>query len=530
MKSFLALPSPDIAFKYIRNLFDKTDLKLFATVMCVGLINNFYFIISRALHPDALSNTYFRIAGSWEASLGRPLIRVLDTLRFGFVNQLLIVLVCLFLIAMSVILLRKIFKIKNKITLFLLAVLICTAPQFTEVYEFLYCADSYLFAFFLSILAVFVLTRIKNYKKDKWLVLCAITIIAMTCSLYQAFLGVTVGLTILATIQATLSEQHFNKNLRYFLRNMTIIFIGICFYYVMLKVYCIITDTTLASYKGANSIFSFDTILSIPRAIINCYIDFAWFFFTDRIINNNFYRRQWIYAALFILITFGFICKFHQVHSQRKRKIALVCILILILPVGINIINLVTAASGERINILTAQGVVITSLLLGIVFNQTNLTSIKEIWLHWATLLSTTALIITFIISNTYTYIYCERRYDYLETAMQDIYIKATLLDGFSQDQPWLFSNTFDIEAADADRTNGVKWMLPITYDSYSGAQRYTRFLAKYMGIQVQATSSENYQRIVQTTAFREMPPYPAKDSIKIIDGNIVIKVSEETF
>ena len=268
--------SPEKLITKIKQKFEKDDKLVLLTTFIVGIIGNFYFFVSRGLQADALSSSYFRIAGNWETKLGRPLIQFTDMTRFGFVNQLLIVLVSLLFIAGFMMLIRRIFKIKSRVLLFALTLIITVAPQFTETYMFLYCADSYLLAFFLSALAVFAMTKIKTIKKSKLWALLAICCSGYVCGLYQAYLGVILGILIVYTIKNTLDEEKVSIAFKKFVRNLLLVFAGVVIYYVILRVGLKLAHARLAGYKGADGL-GLATILALPKTIANCFSDFFGF-------------------------------------------------------------------------------------------------------------------------------------------------------------------------------------------------------------------------------------------------------------
>ena len=156
---------PSKLIQNIRNKFDKSDFMITVTVFVLGIINNFYYLIGDGVAPDALHfTTSFYIAGEWEIKLGRFLIKYFNMLRFGFINKLIVILISLICIIISILLIKRIFNIKNKLLLFIVSCIICIAPQFTETYMFIYCADAYLFAFLISVISVYFLNKASNKK------------------------------------------------------------------------------------------------------------------------------------------------------------------------------------------------------------------------------------------------------------------------------------------------------------------------------------------------------------------------------
>ena len=85
-------------------------------------------------------------------------------MRYGLVNKFIIVFISLIFLALAVVVISRIFEIKNKTALAIIAAIVAVAPQFTETYFFIYCADAYAFAFLTSTLTVFFLKKAENKK------------------------------------------------------------------------------------------------------------------------------------------------------------------------------------------------------------------------------------------------------------------------------------------------------------------------------------------------------------------------------
>lgn len=519
----MTIIEPEALLKKIKTKFDKNDLLVFLTVFIFGFINNFYFIMTEGIAPDALSPAHFNIAGNWEITLGRFGIKYINILRYGFVNKLIIVLISLILLAISVILIKRLFKIKSKILLILVASLIAIAPQFTETYMFIYCADAYMVAFFLAILSVYFLDKARNKKKYYlFSILCTVAV----CSLYQAYLGVLIGTCIMLIAHYILDGSSFKDAIKTFFIFMTCVFIGVILYYIILQVILSALGLSLASYKGANSL-GFETIKSIPTSIIQCFKDFYAFFFTNKIINNSYYDRKYLYFFLLLIITVGSVLILLKNRKLNLFKVLLLCFLILIFPIGINIMNVI--APTTTINLVTGPGLIISILAVVLVYQNLSQNRFSTI-LKYGILISIIILNWSFLIENTFTYIAREQTYKNYYTIASDIYTKVTNLENYSPEQEWLFSDVIRFQVRDAYRANGFISDDNMTWNNYSGLSQNSSFYEKYLGIKIKIVSIDKYREIVKSAEFKSMPVYPNYGSIKIIDDVVVIKVSNSTF
>lgn len=147
------IKNPNELIKRVLEKFNKNDVMVLFIVFILGFINNFVFITTEGVAPDSLSTGNFDIAGEWEISLGRFGIEFVNLLRFGLVNKFIIILISLIFLSLSVMIVIRTFSIKNRILIVLLSALITVAPQFTETYMFIYCADAYCLAFMIATLS-----------------------------------------------------------------------------------------------------------------------------------------------------------------------------------------------------------------------------------------------------------------------------------------------------------------------------------------------------------------------------------------
>ena len=493
--------------KFIKNIFskfDKNDLLIIIETFIVGLINCFYFIIGNGVSTDSISYSSFNAAGNWEVSLGRFLIKYVNLFRFQLVNKLIVVLICLFCIALAVMLLRRIFNIKNKLSLFLLTLIICVAPQFAETYMYDYCADAYLISFLFSVLTVYFLNK-EGKKNYIFAIICTI----ITCALYQAYLGVILGLLIVLFI-------YKGTSIKEIIKKILIILVGVILYYICLKCVIKVRGIELNSYKGANNL-GMNTILSIPKSILQCYKDFFDFFFTNNIINNAWYKRIFLYIIICLCTIIGMVSK------GKIKNIIMTIILLALYPLFANIMNIV--AAGTSINLITAVGI-LTIVLLPILLLEENVNNIFK----WGITIGIIVLGWTFLLGNTFTYVYRNQTHDKYKIVMTDIYNKVTSLDDYSSDKEWMISSVIWTNDEDYDKTNGFNTSSAITWDIYDGLGQNEMFFKKYMGIDIKIVNKDTYDLIKNTNEFKSMPVYPEPGSIKIINNTVVVKTAVGTY
>ena len=124
----------------------KKEKMAFCITFILGLITHFAIFCTESLAPDALVTGNYKIAGNWEISLGRWGIIFFDSIRGGMVNEVIIIVFCLIFLGLSSALVCKMLNIESKFAIAIVSGIFATAPQFSETFMFIYCADSYCFS------------------------------------------------------------------------------------------------------------------------------------------------------------------------------------------------------------------------------------------------------------------------------------------------------------------------------------------------------------------------------------------------
>ena len=281
----------------------------------------------------------------------------------------------------------------------------------------------------------------------------------------------------------------------------------------------------LSSYKGANGL-GLNLLMDLPKNILQCYLDFYKFFFTNKIIYDGWYHRKRIYFLLFLFTFIGYCMTIFK--SKRKLILSVsIIILSVLFPICVNIMNII--ASGTTINLVTGTGLIVTiifPILLLEYKDENNFININK----WVLSICCILLTWTYILGNTSTYMVREQSFNNYMTIAQNIYNRATTLSDYKLDMPWMFSDVIRYKPNNLDKANGFISNDNITWNNYDGTFLNREFYDKYLGIRINIVDKNKYDKIKNMDEFKSMSIYPHEGSIRIIDGVVVIKVSNDTY
>ena len=487
--------------KFSKNI-KKEDILILITVGIFGLVNYFYFMSNIVLTPDGLTYGPFYYSGGWDFDLGRPLLIPITMLKGNLISPTITVFFSLIFIAISAMLLRRIYPIKSKMSIFLLSLLLVLFPSFSETALFLFCFDAYCLSFLLSVLGIYFIRK-KKY-------LFSIGTIVVSTAIYQAYIGVTITGLVILFILDILDKK---ENLKEFIIQMFVVLGGLIAYFVLLKFGMLVFHRTLADYKGASS-FGLETILLLPKSIFTAYKDFISFFFLENIIFNNYYLRNIINGGILLLVLVLLFFGFKKLKTSGKL---LLILSIIILPITISIMDLI--ASSTSITLVTATAFFMIYLLFIILFEKyANINIIKSVGIVLLLMLS-----YTYLFSNNGTF---QSRMDTFRDyyAESSYYLtKAKSLENYSSDLPWMFNNINMYTSEVLKASNGFLARDYETFTEYLGITENEAFFRRFLGETITVIPEEKYREIIKTEEYKNMK----LDEVKIIDGVIVVKVSE---
>ena len=482
---------------------EKEDLIILFTVFFFGLINFFYFMGHTVLTPDGLTYGPIYKSGGWEIDLGRPLLLVIDRLRGGLVSSPIILFFSFLYLSISTMLIRRIYPIKSKFTIFLIAILVVLFPTFSDSSLFIYCFDSYCLSFLCSILGIYFIQK-KKY-------IFGIFSIIISLSLYQAYISVTItGLLILFILDILERKQ----SIKQFILQMIIVFLGLVAYFVLLKLGMMVLGRSLAEYKGASS-FGIHTLLLLPKSIFNAYHDFYSFFLLENIIFNRYYYRIIINLILFVFMLGILYPVFRSLNIVQK---ILLILSLLILPITINIMDLI--ACDTKINLVTAIGFCMFYILFIILMEKYSTVPI----LRSLSALFIMVLCYTYLLSNNGTFQSRVDTYNHYYAQSSQILNRVKNLEGYQEDMPWMFNNIIMYQSPNVKASNGYLAKDYETFSGYLGVHENEDFYRRFLGEKITVVPEEKYREILEKEEYQSMNV----GDIQIIDGVIVIKVNEE--
>ncbi len=504
---------------YLITLYNKYKLTFYSGAF-FAFFNHLYFFMHRLGNEDDLNsfvnNGRVITSGRW---VGGDLITtasIIPIVKFA--------LVILALTLISV-LICDLFQLKSKKSMILVPLLISTFPSLAMSFSYTFMVEVYIMALFTSILAIYFTV------KNKKLLFISSILISFSLGYYQSYIGVASALAVIYLIKMCLDKEKVQNILKMFLRLLIMGLIGVCLYFVILKIILFINHTELSSYKGANEM-GIPPIKNWPFLLIRTYKHFIAYYLGVMFFEKSTYKII-LHFGILLLSAIILIKKIVKEKIYKEKALLLLLILLfIILPLATNIVDFM--AFGTDITILNIYQfclpfVLVVYILEKNTFNESN---------YLNTFLLILLLLFSwhnFIETNRY-YLKNEEFYEYTYALNNRVLMRIEETPNYTYDMPVMMVGEFD-SSFYKQLNNLTPWDNMVNYDQslwgrylgYTDLYYFTEykvltFINNQLGVELKSVSPEQREKILNTKEYQELKNWPNNDCIKIINDVLVLK------
>ncbi len=473
--------------------------------------------------------------GGYEASLGRWGINLIDSLRNNIAIPFITTLISILMMGLINVMLVELFEIKNKLFQILIITSVVASPSLCMALLYAYTADAYLFAMLFSVLTPYAFYYIKNQKRG--ICLAGISFIFML-SIYQSYMGLTIGLILMVNIKKILTqEKTMLEVIKDIAQKALMLVIFAILYATITVLYLKINHLTMSTYKGTNQIGLATILTSIIPSIKNAYMAFFKYFFADGIILNRAWKREKLYAIFFVLLAISIFILLVKLWKNKQTKkdffarSVLVLFLIALLPVALNIVVII--ASGNEIYFLMATQMLLMIPFSLMIFEQLGSKNSIVNLLNWATSLVLIVIMITYFLSIVVTYQTTQMTYEQAKNVANRILVRMEETPGYRSGMNKLFAGVIDdvnfpktLDIYNLAVTNSLR--SSIFHATYWGQEATWRnFMEVFCGVRINFCEDDEYYNIIHSDEFKQMDIFPGENSVKMIQDVMVVKFTE---
>ena len=530
--AFFRTDSDDFILTKIKNISPTAKLAFVATII-IGVLGHSYFFLGKTVNEDSIGAMHESM--QYLYSSGRWLLYGLQHVRSFYSIPSLLGIVSVFYLAVGNMQLIAALKVKSRVFTVIITLLTTTFPALAYSFGYDFMADAYACAYMLSISAVYLTTKYKH-----GYLLGAVTLM-LSLALYQSYIGMTIGLCMVILVKQLLEKEDIKKALINAGKYVLCGGLGTAAYLGSVKLSLILNQGQLTGYKGSDKIGQIP-LAQLPELFVASFKNFVSFFLRS----GPFYEvsdfLHWVYAAAILLFVYFLVRLIitKKVYKEIGRLIALFCLLAL-MPVGLNITKIIAPqAEVSTINIHQFS----LAFILILVLCELCPPKLKAITLSkWAAILVTVLIGCNYFVTTQIYYLKINTFYEVTHGFYNRLLMRIEDTEGYHKELRYCVVGNFPssgyVDAAgrwapSSGRFPEIKGDLGLrgqvvglnnSNDIMSTLKSYD-FMRDYLGVTVGVPADmPTIERIKQTDAFINMPIWPDKDSVAVIDGVLTVKV-----
>jgi hypothetical protein len=504
--------------------------KLYAVSAILGFIVFLNRIIYELPNPDAIWNgMVWKDLSGWETSLGRYMIGVWQTLKCNTINPTITAVVCIVILAGICVIVVDIMDIRGIGWQIVVAVLISLSPSVGGTLTYYYCSDMYMFAYLLSVLAVWIVVK----KREIWWYVLASVCLMLSLATYQAYLPIAIVISVIYIVKNVLDSEVEFRQLICKAGILIIVGIsGIILYLVGFKLVQIFAGVTPEAGRGFSQM-GVISIANMPKIIIGCYRKFAEYYLSTMMINNKYGFRRLINIIFFVLCILIGICFLKkELDFTRKIVFVIMCVTFPLAAMSICIMAPEVSIYDTTGSIMLPTMNYVYVFVVAII-NLLDIKSKLKKLIGTITIASIVMVVYMLLVMELQGQIYQKKYMDKTYAVAQNIIFEINKFDcnklciigtmengNYPEQYPELKESLHWLTAS-----YGTIWT------DYNGTQGcWQHFISNYGGADYCVCSIDEYKNIVETQEYKDMTTFPKEGSVGIINDVIVVKLSEGTW
>ena len=533
MKKEIKLITPEEALEKFFKWFDANKRLAFLVALIFGLITHITMITETIMSQDGLWNSMdYHRAGDWETTLGRWGIEILGRATQFIAIPSINTVFCIVIMAITAVFIVDILDLKSKVSIIFTSLAIVLTPTLVATLLYIYTAFAYCANFLISTLVIWFLYKFKHKKLG---IIISVLCFMFSLSVYQSYIGISIGLCIMISILELFKNKEIKEVFINIGKAVLVVLIGAILYYITTQIILKVSGMTLSDYNNAKSISVFGMIVGLKDTLIQTYKDFFEFFFGNDIVYNTNFRRELVYGLFFIMTFIATIAALGNLKEENKKqkitRIALIVLFILVLPIGLNIIDLIVVG-----NVMYSLTSVQMILMIPFAFAIFELLDKYNI-IKWGAILSLVVVMWSYYIADNTSYAALKLTYNQAYSSTMRVLDRIETTPGYKKDMPILFggiigNNNYPRTSSLYGFTIGSMVNNTAFHGPYGGAMgTWVKFMKVFYGLDIKLCTAEEYQTIVTSPEYKEnMECFPEESSIKIMHGIVVVKLDEEPY
>lgn len=409
-------------------------------------------------------------------------------------------------------------------------------------YTFLYMftASSYSFAILLAVLSVyFARGNFEESFKSPTNILkffLGAVHLALSMGIYQAYAALAAALAIISVICDCRDQKYPLRTLFSGLKLVLYLVLSAALYYIILRIFLKVKNLALLDYLGLKDVVGSGYPLGLLwERITLAYSEFFDFFFSGLFPAKG--VPNWLVAGHWLILISGIIMLALEIikpekdssSKQQTQRIGMMVFALILLPLAVGFATVISPFSKPS-PIMKYSYIAAYILIISVVFKPKIKISKAKLIISGTALLGFILIIFSHMNYNNILYTASAQAHRATLSYTTRLVSAIEQTDGYQYGMPIMVVGGFPYQSfrADIESYHITASYIQPTHSVIPGNKHIYFYLRDWLNIPAPEPSEEEYQIVTATDAFKNMPLYPAKGSIAVLDGRLVVKISEK--
>ncbi len=501
----------------------------FAMTILVGILVHFYSMSHKFFNYFEMGNIFSKMPFLQEdtVALGRWFMPIATNLFTSFSMPVWNTLICLFYMAVASALVVDLLQIRSRVYGVLFGLCFVTFPGFTCVLSYGVNCDEITIALLLAILAAYL------FFKVRYGIIWGSVLLCLSLACYQPYMSLTIGVIYMMLFMKAYREKlEWKPFLILIGRSVLMLAAGFLLYYALLQAMVAGLGITLSDYHGVDSMTSF-TPKGIAKGLVYSYGYFLAYFFST----------EYLYTISRIVVNmiggiafFALLIRRTGEQKAEGRSVSALWMwaLLCFLPLGCNAAPFLMADRvGSGVDRYMIFSLMFLWALLLAILDDLRTFCAESGWnlAQWAGGFAVVTAILTGIIIDNQAYHRMEAMTETTGSLLNRIAARMEEQPEWNKDIPVYFVNcralvnlNYDVDIPEYD---AIKNMPGTFLRSSYGEEAIASYMEVYLHFPIKEATEEERQRVEDNPLFDRMESYPSESSIQVIDGVMVVKISD---
>lgn len=425
----------------------------------------------------------------------------------------------LFYISITVVLLIDMFQIKSRLGSTLLAALIVTFPAITGTFAYMFTADPYMMAFLLGVLGVYITWKCEW----KYGIVPGLVCIGLSMGTYQAYISVVLMVVVLLVLMDLVVEGKTFKEMFFAdWKYLAIVIGGAVFYKIVSSIINAYYGIVLTGYQGIDSVGIMrpeEYVAAVQKSLDS--LAAFWCLHNGLFSTNKYGLANAAVMGGIALASVLLVIKNKTYKNVPGLLITILALIVLpFVPFAVNFVSPRTSY-----HTLMMMGICFIYILLLLYLERGEWNHIVEKGLKVFGVCVLVFLCYFNTIQANRAYANMNLSYEKSYGICSDVLSRINELDDYPESSKVAVIGRYHANSAGYEDLNPM--IMGVSQDTFLwGEYHYVSMWNNCFGRQFEMSTNEERVAIQETEEYQEMPIYPAKGSVDVINDMIVVKLS----